>query len=139
METYQFEVGQTLYANEKSLYITGTPIEIRSRYMNGGYCYYEDTKGVIHRQIDLTNERVWPVHVEWTMVGIAKVRAVTLEEAIEKVEEPEFPLPDGDYLEDSFQVNEQFTREAGPGSESLLPHFLNLIRGTGKGRKEQTK
>ena len=45
------------------------------------------------------------------MIGFAKVSAETLDEAIEKCQDPDFPLPDGDYLEDSFQVNEQFPRE----------------------------
>lgn len=108
---YQFEVGQTVYANEHSVYVKGTKIEISSRHTKGGFNYYEDSKGVVHREKDLTKERVFRIQVEWAMIGIAKVSAETLDEAIEKCQDPDFPLPDGDYLEDSFQVNEDFTRE----------------------------
>lgn len=47
----------------------------------------------------------WRIPVEWVMTGIITVEAETLSDAIKKFDEKrdEYPLPDGYYLEDSFQ------------------------------------
>jgi len=42
----------------------------------------------------------------WTVVGNIEIEADTIDEAIEKANAPEMPLPlDGVYLEDSFTVD----------------------------------
>ncbi len=51
------------------------------------------------------------VHCEWVMIGSFKVQAETVEEAIELVQDYDHLPPDGEYLDDSFQVNEDFTLE----------------------------
>lgn len=42
----------------------------------------------------------------WQMYGHADVDAETLEEAIEYALGPECPLPDGNYVDDSIQVDD---------------------------------
>jgi hypothetical protein len=51
------------------------------------------------------------VAVEWVMTTDVVIEAETLEDAILKVEDmPELP-DDGDYLDGSFEVNTEVTRE----------------------------
>lgn len=51
------------------------------------------------------------VAVEWVMTTDVVIEAETLEDAILQVEDmPELP-DDGDYLDGSFQVNSEVTRE----------------------------
>lgn len=44
------------------------------------------------------------IPVVWQMVGKIEIEADTLEDAVQKVHDSTVPLPDGDYLEDSFEV-----------------------------------
>ena len=48
---------------------------------------------------------------EWMMFSFIEVEASSIEEAISIVENEDSSLPDGDYLDDSFQVNTQITAE----------------------------
>lgn len=52
----------------------------------------------------MTKERYWKIPVIWSMWGIMKIPAKTLEEAIEKAK-GEHPLPEGDYIDGSCQVD----------------------------------
>jgi hypothetical protein len=47
--------------------------------------------------------RSYKIPVSWEMYGYITVQADTLEDAIEMAED--FPLPDGSYIEDSFQID----------------------------------
>lgn len=53
----------------------------------------------------------YKVAVEWMMFSFLEVEAASMEEAISIVENEDGSLPDGDYLDDSFQVNTQITKE----------------------------
>jgi hypothetical protein len=53
----------------------------------------------------------YKVSVEWIMFATLEVEASSMEEAISIVENEDGSLPDGDYLDDSFQVNTQITAE----------------------------
>lgn len=53
----------------------------------------------------------YKVAVEWMMFSFIEVEASSIEEAISIVENEDSSLPDGDYLDDSFQVNTQITAE----------------------------
>lgn len=53
----------------------------------------------------------YKVSVEWIMFTTLEVEASSMEEAISIVENEDGSLPDGDYLDDSFQVNTQITKE----------------------------
>jgi len=56
--------------------------------------------------------KTFKVSVEWALCGIVKVEAETIEEAIEKIEnDPDVPLPDGNYLDGSFMVHHECTKE----------------------------
>lgn len=57
--------------------------------------------------------RTFEIPVSWTMCGIVKIKANTLEEAIEKAKENEdtLPLPDnGEYIDASFEIDEELAR-----------------------------
>jgi len=63
--------------------------------------------------------RQYRVGCVWQLYGVAHVEAESLDEAIEQVKAPDFSLPDGDYVEDSFEVDEEITRSGlndEPGS-----------------------
>jgi hypothetical protein len=47
--------------------------------------------------------RSYKIPVSWEMYGYITVQADTLEDAIEMAKD--FPLPDGSYIEDSFQID----------------------------------
>ena len=47
----------------------------------------------------------------WQVYGYAYIEADSLEEAIEKARGSDTSLPDGDYVEGSFEVDEEATRE----------------------------
>jgi hypothetical protein len=51
------------------------------------------------------------VAVEWMMFSFLEVEASSIEEAISIVENEDSSLPDGDYLDDIFQVNTEITAE----------------------------
>lgn len=53
----------------------------------------------------------YKVAVEWMMFSFIEVEASSIEEAISIVENEDSSLPDGDYLDDSFQVNTEITAE----------------------------
>ncbi len=53
----------------------------------------------------------YKVSVEWVMVAFIEVEASSMEEAISIVENEDESLPEGDYLDDSFQVNKEVTIE----------------------------
>lgn len=48
--------------------------------------------------------KTWKIPVAWQMYGFVRVEAHTLEEAFEIAAAPETPLPDGDYVDDSFEI-----------------------------------
>lgn len=54
-QSYKFEIGQTYLSSAISPIKEGTPIKIVDRYMQHGYCYYRDDKGMVHREKDLKN------------------------------------------------------------------------------------
>jgi len=51
--------------------------------------------------------KTFKIPVEWAVFGVVEIEAETLEEAIKKVDEDndEIPLPEGDYIDGSWQVN----------------------------------
>lgn len=51
-------------------------------------------------------KKMWKIPVTWRMYGFVKVEAPSLEEAFELAADPSVPLPNGDYIEDSFEVDE---------------------------------
>jgi hypothetical protein len=52
------------------------------------------------------------VAVSWEMYGVVEVEAESVEDAILIVNmDNDIPLPDGDYVDDSFQANEDVTIE----------------------------
>lgn len=53
----------------------------------------------------------YKVAVEWMMCAFIEVDAASMEQAIEIVEGEESALPDGSYLDDSFVVNLEITRQ----------------------------
>ena len=51
--------------------------------------------------------KTWTIPVSWSMCGKIEIEADTLEEAIEIAETDDtIGLPDGDYLEESWQVDD---------------------------------
>lgn len=49
--------------------------------------------------------KTWEIPVSWEMVGMAKIQAATLEEAIEIARtDDSIELPDGEYVDGSFDV-----------------------------------
>jgi hypothetical protein len=54
--------------------------------------------------------KTFKIAVQWTVCGEMEVKAKTLQDAIEIVEnDPELPLPEGEYIDDSFLVNAEMT------------------------------
>ena len=47
--------------------------------------------------------KTYKIPCVWQMYGIMHIKAKSLEDAIEKAEDA--PLPDGDYVSDSFEVD----------------------------------
>lgn len=63
--------------------------------------------------------------VTWNMMGSYIVNADTLEDAIDKVEAHETPLPkNGSYLEDSFEVDRDMSDEVTEGEMTAFDEFL---------------
>lgn len=54
-------------------------------------------------------KKTFTIACDWQESGEMKVKAYTLEEAIKKVEDGDDPLPYGDYIDGSFQVNKEVT------------------------------
>jgi hypothetical protein len=55
--------------------------------------------------------KTYRVPVSWMMCGSVYMEADSLDEAIEKVIEEDGPLPEGFYLDDSFQVDTDLAEE----------------------------
>ena len=55
--------------------------------------------------------KTWKIPVFWTMNGTVEIKADTLEEAICNAKFSDNPLPEGDYLDGSFDVDEYFDAE----------------------------
>ena len=54
--------------------------------------------------------KTYKIAVEWSVYSTVEVEAESLEDAILKVEDSDFPLPtDSDYIDNSFIVNRQVT------------------------------
>ena len=54
----------------------------------------------------MTNMKTYRIHLIWTMYGHVDVEAESEEQAIEIALGPDCPLPEGDYLDDSVQVDD---------------------------------
>lgn len=72
----------------------------------------------------IEKEQEFPIAVDWGECGVVKVKAKTIEEAIEIVERDDsIPLPEGEYIDGSFTVNRQMTeyliRESQKGKEKI--------------------
>lgn len=54
----------------------------------------------------------YKVGVSWTEVGVIEIEAANVEEAIKKAEEniDDLVLPEGEYLDESFRIDEDTTR-----------------------------
>ena len=58
------------------------------------------------------SDKIYEVAVSWAETGIVPIEADNLEAAIEKAEETidDIPLPEGDYLDGSFQIDKDTTK-----------------------------
>lgn len=62
-------------------------------------------------------KKQWKIPYTWSVRGTAIVEADTLEEAIEIVQDPDFPLPDNEeYVPESFGIS---------GDENYIRDFYN--------------
>lgn len=62
-------------------------------------------------------KKQWRIPCTWSVMGTAVVEADTLEEAIEIVQDPDFPLPEDEgYVSESFGVS---------GDEDYIRDFYN--------------
>ena len=62
-------------------------------------------------------KKQWKIPCTWSVMGNAIVEADTLEEAIEIVQDPDFPLPDDEgYVSESFDIS---------GDEDYIRDFYN--------------
>ena len=52
-ETFTFNVGETCYSTPTGVFKPGVSFTIVERYMQHGYAYYRDSKGVTHRTKDI--------------------------------------------------------------------------------------
>lgn len=52
--------------------------------------------------------KTWEIPVYWEMCGVVHIEAETLEEAMEIARDDDgvIPLPDGDYIDDSWSLSE---------------------------------
>jgi hypothetical protein len=57
-------------------------------------------------------ERTYAVHCHWEMAGTLQIPAASMDAAILEANTPETPLPSGSYGMDSFQADEEATRDA---------------------------
>ena len=53
---FRFKVGDDVCASGQGVYVRGTHVRIVEQYIDGGFAYYKDDKGVVHRDKDLTDE-----------------------------------------------------------------------------------
>lgn len=57
-------------------------------------------------------KKQWRIPCTWSVMGTAVVEADTLEEAIEMVKDPEFPLPDDeDFIRDFYNDGQEDDEE----------------------------
>ncbi len=68
--------------------------------------------------------KTYVIPVEWMYVADVKVEAKSLKEAIEKVINSPH-LPDGEFLNDSFRVNEDLLSETNDGLDEADLEYLN--------------
>ena len=62
----------------------------------------------------------YEISVDWQVCAYAVVEAESVQDAINKVNEPDFPLPtDTEYIEGSFQVNQEMV-------EMMYPEEYNI-------------
>ena len=52
--------------------------------------------------------KIYRVHLIWSLYGHVDVEAKSTEEAVETALGPDCPLPEGEYVDDSVQVDELF-------------------------------
>ncbi len=66
--------------------------------------------------------KTFKVPVVWQMMGYREVEAETLEDACHKVMEDGAPLPEGNYLDESFGLDREGVQEKDPDADlSVLP------------------
>lgn len=61
--------------------------------------------------------RIYHIPCAWQVYGRADVEANSLDEAIRIAEGDDFPLPEGDYLDDSFKVDRELAMELDKNKE----------------------
>lgn len=68
------------------------------------------------------SKKVYEVAVSWTETGIIPIEADSLEKAIKKAEKTidDIPLPEGEYLDDSFQIDKDTTKILHQMSKGVL-------------------
>jgi predicted neutral ceramidase superfamily lipid hydrolase len=56
--------------------------------------------------------KTYKIAVSWTETGIVLIRGNNIESAIKKAERTidDIPLPEGEYLDESFQINRETTK-----------------------------
>lgn len=75
------------------------------------------------------SDKIYEVAVSWTETGIIPIEADSLETAIKKAEETvdDIPLPEGEYLDNSFQVDEDTTRILHQMSKGVLKKERKIL------------
>ena len=58
----------------------------------------------------MSTKKTFQVSVDWTVTATVEIEADSLEEAIKLAHDAELPYP-GEYVEDSFRVDEEVTRD----------------------------
>ena len=61
--------------------------------------------------------RKYHIPCSWQVYGRADVEANSLEEAIRIAEDDDFPLPEGDYVDASFEVDRELAMELDENKE----------------------
>jgi len=59
--------------------------------------------------------KLFKIPVFWQMYGYMDIEAETLEEATQEAYSSERPLPDGDYVDGTFDVDEDIVEDMNPG------------------------
>ena len=75
----------------------------------------------------------WKIPVVWQMAGIVEIEADSLEEAIDLAEVDDVSLPDGSYIDDSFEVDDigedeirSLYNNDEPDEEECVAEFLHV-------------
>ena len=58
----------------------------------------------------MSTKKTFEISVDWTVTATVEIEAESLEEAIKLAHDAELPYP-GEYVDDSFRVDEETTRE----------------------------